>query len=87
MTNQRNGTLYIGVMNDLARRVWEHKNGVTKGFVARYRLHRLVWYAYFDGIEDAILYEKRMKEWNRAWKLKTIEEHNPTWRDLYSDIA
>jgi len=81
------GTLYIGVTNDLARRVWEHQTGVIKGFTSRYKIHRLVWYQPFDCIEEAIACEKRMKEWNRDWKVRLIEELNPSWRDLAADLA
>ena len=87
MANKRNGTLYIGVTNDLSRRVWEHKNKLVKGFTSRYKVHTLVWYEAFDRIEDAIHREKQMKEWNRKWKLNVIEERNPTWRDLYGELV
>lgn len=87
LANKRNGTLYIGVTNDLARRVWEHKNDVVKGFTSRYKIHTLVWYQVHENIEEAIACEKRMKEWNREWKIKRIVEMNPLWLDLYDSLA
>ncbi|HZD25070.1 MAG TPA: GIY-YIG nuclease family protein [Alphaproteobacteria bacterium] len=87
MTNRRNGTLYVGVTNDLARRTWQHRNGVVPGFTARYRLKRLVWFEAHDEIAEAIRQERVMKNWQRAWKIRRIEERNPEWRDLYDEIA
>ncbi len=87
LASRQMGTLYIGVTNDLARRVWEHKNNVIKGFTSRYKVHLLVWYRQFDRIEEAIACEKRMKEWNRDWKIREIEEMNPSWLDLYETLA
>ena len=75
-------TLYIGVTNDLARRIEEHRGGAVKGFTSRYGLGRLVWYETFDRVTDAIAHEKRLKRWNRAWKIQLIEELNPGWEDL-----
>lgn len=86
LASGRNGTLYIGVTSDLARRVWEHRNGATGGFATRYKVHRLVWYAHFDDIETAIAREKAMKKWRLAWKLREIEAMNADWRDLYDDL-
>lgn len=87
LSSKRNGTLYIGVTNDWARRIWEHKNDVVKGFTSRYKIHMLVWYQSYDSIEEAIACEKRMKEWNREWKIKRIVEMNPLWLDLYDSLA
>ncbi|MCC6778367.1 MAG: GIY-YIG nuclease family protein [Hyphomicrobiales bacterium] len=81
------GTLYIGVTNDLIRRVYEHKMGLADGFTKKYRVHRLVYFEELGDIEAAILREKQMKKWNRAWKVKLIEEKNPNWDDLYPSIA
>jgi putative endonuclease len=81
MTNEAK-TLYIGVTNDLARRVHEHKTGTVSGFTSRYKLNRLAWYDTFDRVVDAIAHEKRLKRWNRAWKLDLIETVNPGWEDL-----
>ena len=87
MAGKRNGTLYIGVTSDLIRRVWEHKNKVVQGFTAKYAVNLLVYYEIHPNAESAILREKRLKKWNRAWKLRLIEEMNPDWMDLYGDIC
>jgi putative endonuclease len=81
------GTLYIGVTNDLIRRVHEHKSDVVDGFSKKYGVHRLVYFEQFDDVENAIRREKRLKKWNRAWKIRLIEESNPNWEDLYLSIA
>ena len=81
------GTLYIGVTNDLIRRVYEHKNKIAEGFTGKYGVDRLVYFETFDDIETAIRREKRLKKWNRAWKIRLIEETNPNWADLYPSIA
>ena len=81
------GTLYIGVTNDLVRRVYEHRTKVAEGFTKKYGVDRLVHYEQFDDIENAIRREKRLKRWNRAWKVRLIEEANPNWDDLYTSIA
>ncbi len=86
MANKRNGTLYIGVTADLARRSWEHREGVHPGFTKQYGLSRLVWYERYDLMTDAIAREKRIKAWKRAWKIELIEELNPSWRDLYEEL-
>ena len=82
MASKRNGTLYIGVTNDLARRVAEHEQGVVEGFTKEYDVHTLVYYECFSDINDAITREKRLKKWNRRWKLDLIETKNPEWIDL-----
>ena len=81
------GTLYIGVTNDLVRRVYEHKTKAAEGFTEKYGVDRLVYYEAFGDIEIAIAREKRLKKWNRAWKVRLIEETNPNWDDLYPNIA
>ena len=86
LASQRNGTLYIGVTSDLIKRVWEHKNDVVEGFTKKYRVHRLVYFELHDDMENAIIREKRLKKWNRAWKLRLIEEMNRDWNDLYGSI-
>jgi putative endonuclease len=86
MANKAFGTLYIGVTNDLIRRVWEHKEKLIEGFTKRYGLDRLVYYEVHDSIEAAIKREKQMKEWKRNWKLRQIMDMNPEWKDLYAEI-
>ncbi len=81
------GTLYIGVTNNLVRRVYEHRMGLVEGFTKQYGVRRLVYFEQFDDIEQAILREKRLKKWDRAWKIQLIEENNPNWDDLYPRIA
>ncbi len=83
MASRRNGTLYIGVTSNLAKRAYEHREGLVPGFTERYRCKLLVWYEIHDRIETAITREKNLKRWYRAWKLALIERANPTWRDLY----
>ena len=82
MASQRNGTLYIGVTNDLHRRVYEHANGSVKGFTEKYSVKVLVYFEATESIETAIQREKQLKKWNRAWKLELIEKNNPEWKDL-----
>ena len=86
LASQRNGTLYIGLTNDLARRVFEHKTKIVKGFTSRYDVQMLVWYERYGDINEAIAREKQLKKWNRRWKLELIESLNPTWRDLYLEL-
>ena len=86
LASQRNGTLYVGVTSDLLKRVWEHKNNVVEGFTKRYGVHSLVWYEPHDTMESAIMREKAIKEWKRAWKLDLIEKANPEWKDLFENI-
>ncbi len=81
------GTLYIGVTNDLVRRVYEHRTNAVAGFTGRYEVHRLVYYEQFGDVEFAIQREKRLKKWNRAWKIELIEKTNPNWVDLFPAIA
>lgn len=81
------GTLYIGVTNNLPRRIAEHKAKLVEGFTRKYDVSRLVYYEAFGDIELAIRREKRLKKWNRAWKVRAIEELNPNWDDLYPAIA
>lgn len=81
------GTLYIGVTNDLVRRVYEHRSDIVRGFTKQYGVHKLVHYEIYDDVRLAIQREKRLKKWNRAWKIRLIEESNPNWSDLYPSIA
>ena len=85
LASDRNGTLYIGVTSDLVKRIWQHGQDAT-GFTARYAVHRLVFYEIHGDMEHAIEREKRLKKWNRAWKVRLIEERNPEWRDLWPEI-
>ena len=86
LASKRNGTLYVGVTSNLAQRVWQHKEGFIDGFTKWYGVHDLVWYEFHNTMESAIAREKLMKKWKRAWKMDLIENANPAWRDLYSDI-
>lgn len=86
LASQRNGTLYIGVTNDLTRRVAEHKNGNISSFTKKYKVDMLVYAEEYQSIHDAIYREKQLKKWNREWKLKLIEGSNPNWDDLYYDV-
>ena len=86
LASQRNGTLYIGLTNDLIKRVYEHKNDLADGFTKKHNVHSLVYYEQYNNVESAIIREKRLKKWNRKWKLELIEKENPQWRDLYESI-
>ncbi len=86
MASARNGTLYAGVTNNLIRRVYEHKQGLTEGFTTRYAVHHLVWFESTPSIEAAIHREKQVKNWKRQWKVAMIEKSNPTWMDLYDTL-
>jgi putative endonuclease len=87
MASKRNGTLYIGVTNNLVRRVWEHRTGTVPGFTSKYGVKTLVYFESAIDIGAAILREKQIKKWNRDWKLALIEKSNPEWRDLYDQIS
>ena len=87
MTNRPNGTLYLGVTGNIARRAWEHREGMMEGFTRRYGLKRLVYAEYHEDITAAIQREKTMKHWPRAWKINLIRERNPDWDDLYETLA
>lgn len=84
--SQRNGTLYLGVANDLVRRVFEHKNKLVEGFSCKYDVDKLGYFEEYASIADAIKREKQLKPWKREWKLELVEKFNPDWRDLYVDI-
>ena len=83
LASQKQGTLYIGVTNDIARRAFEHREGAAAGFTKRYGVRRLVYMEVFDDVRDAIAREKRLKAWNRDWKIALIEKDNPNWDDLF----
>ena len=84
MTNKPRGTLYIGVTSDIAKRAWEHREGVVEGFTRRYELKQLVYMERHEEIADAIQREKRLKKWPREWKIDLIQSLNPDWDDLYN---
>ena len=86
MTNRQNGVLYVGMTDNLFRRVQEHKNGIGGYFTSKYKLDKLVYFESTDDVAVAIWREKRLKTWNRGWKIKLIEEKNPQWRDLYDEL-
>ncbi len=86
LTNKPNGVLYVGVTNDLIRRVYEHKNHLAKGFTQKYQLDKLVWFEQTEDINSAITREKQLKNWKRQWKIELIEKQNPSWQDLYANI-
>ena len=86
MTNRPNGTLYIGVTNDIVRRAYEHRTGIGSEFTKRYRLHSLVYFERCEDILTAIQREKNMKDWPRAWKARLVSRNNPEWRDLFDDL-
>jgi putative endonuclease len=81
------GTLYVGITNNLIRRIWEHKNDVVAGFSKDYRVHRLVWFEAHETPIGAITREKQIKKWNRDWKVNLIQAQNPEWNDLYESIV
>ena len=87
LASGRNGTLYVGVTYNLAQRVWQHKNDLAQGFTQRYGVHTLVWYEGHDTMESAIVREKAIKGWRRAWKIDLIEGSNPGWRELYEELG
>jgi len=87
LASKRNGTLYIGLTNDLLRRIHEHKNDLIEGFTKKYGIHMLVYYEIYGNIYDAIAREKHMKKWNRQWKINLIEKSNPDWEDLYCNLV
>jgi len=82
LASRRNGTLYIGMTDDLVRRVWQHQTGAIAGFTRKYGVKMLVWYEQHESREVALQRERQMKKWNRAWKVQTIEKFNPQWIDL-----
>jgi putative endonuclease len=87
LASKPHGTLYTGSTSDLVRRVWEHKTKAVPGFTAKYRIDRLVWFERHESLEAAMLREKRIKNWKRAWIIELIEKDNPHWFDLYPNIS
>ena len=86
LASQKNGTLYIGITNDLVKRCQEHIDGVYDGFTKKYGVKRLVYYEDYPSVAEAIAREKQLKEWNRQWKIDLIEQDNPEWFDLYKQM-
>ena len=87
LASNKNGTLYIGMTNDLRRRVYEHKNHFIDGFTQKYNVDRLVYFEMTNDPQSAILREKRLKKWKRQWKIDLIEQMNPEWKDLYFELT
>jgi putative endonuclease len=87
LASRKDGTLYVGVRSDLVARIYSHKQGMVGGFTKHYQVDRLVYFEGFAEIGEAIRREKQIKKWNRAWKIRLIEEKNPDWCDLYPEIA
>ena len=87
LASGKNGTLYIGVTSDLVGRTYTHRNDLIEGFSRRYGVHDLVWFEQHASAESAITREKQLKKWNRAWKVRLIEEANPHWLDRYDELA
>ena len=87
LASHRNGSLYVCVTSDLLKRVWEHKNKVVDGFSKQHNIDKLVWFEQHESIESAIIREKQIKKWNRAWKIRKIEAANPYWNDLYLKLT
>ncbi len=86
LASKREGVVYIGVTNDLARRIQEHKDGAVAGFTKRYYVDRLVYFETFEYVDGALAREKTLKRWKRDWKIELIESHNPDWKDLYFEL-
>jgi putative endonuclease len=87
LAKARNSTFYVGVTSDLPKRIWEHKNNVAEGFTKKYGIKTLVYYEIYCDPHTAIEREKRLKKWNRPWKMRLIEKMNPEWKDLYETIC
>jgi len=86
LASKRNGTLYIGVTSDLIQRIWQHKQKLIGGFTKKYNVGKLVYFEVHADVESAIIREKQMKKWRRAWKIRLIVSENPDWKDLFDDI-
>ena len=86
LASKKNGTLYLGVTNDIARRIYEHKNNLVDGFTKKYSVHCLVYFEVCEDVRVAIQREKNIKKWRRRWRIELIEKNNPDWRDLYFEV-
>ncbi len=87
LTNKMYGTFYVGMTSNLPKRIWEHKNKVVEGFSKKYDLDKLVYYEAHENAESAVKREKRLKKWDRKWKIELIQKQNPDWQDLFESIA
>jgi len=87
LASERNGTPYVGMTDNLTKRIWQHRDDLIPGFTRRYSVKTLVWYESHETRESAFIRERRLKKWNRAWKLELIEKSNPYWRDLWAEVA
>jgi putative endonuclease len=87
LASRRNGTLYVGMTDDLVRRLWEHRTGAVPGFTRKYGVKMLVWFEQYETRESALQRERQLKKWNRAWKLQLIERFNPGWKDLADELT
>ena len=87
LASERNATLYVGVTSDLVKRIYEHKHDLADGFTKKYGIKTLVWFEMTNDISVAITREKQIKKWNRLWKLRLVDQSNPEWLDLYSDVV
>jgi putative endonuclease len=86
LTNERNGTLYIGSTSNLIKRIWQHKEGLLEGFTKKYKVTKLMYFEELDDAQQMVIRERQLKVWKREWKLELIEKTNPHWKDLYDDI-
>lgn len=86
LASKPQGVLYIGFSDELIGRTYSHRNELVEGFTKRYHVHRLVYYEVYEDRDEALKREKQLKKWNRAWKIRLIEKHNPEWKDFYDDI-
>ncbi len=86
LASGRNGTIYIGVTSDLRKRIWQHRNELVESFTKKYAAYKLVYFEVHESMQAAILREKQMKKWNRAWKVALIEKQNPYWHDGYQEL-
>src|SRR5205085_8526366 len=87
LASKRNGTLYVGMTDDLVKRIWQHRTGALPGFTRKYNVKALVWHETHETRESAFQRERQIKKWNRDWKVDLIEKANPDWRDLWEQIA
>jgi putative endonuclease len=87
LASKKHGTLYLGVTNNIVRRVHEHRSDLVKGFTSRYGVHKLVWFEIYDDVLTAVAREKELKKWRRDWNVRLIEEQNPAWDHLYPGIS